>query len=63
MHTKYCQSFIADTLTALLQCKMNVDANCCQLDNIDEEVKLAKCVLVVQYSSQNAPVLITNLFL
>ena len=42
VHTECRQSMATDTLTALLQCKMNVDTECFRLSVTDEMVALAK---------------------
>ena len=42
VHTECRQSVSTDTLTALLQCKMNVDTECFRLSVTDEMVALAK---------------------
>ena len=44
IHTECYQSMNSDTLTALLQCKMNVDTVCHQFVVTDDMVTLAKRV-------------------
>ena len=42
VHTEACHSLNADTITAYLQCKLNIDSCCYELNVSDEMLKLAK---------------------
>ena len=42
VHTEACHSLNADTITAYLQCKLNINSCCYELKVSDEMLKLAK---------------------